>query len=130
MLFSVHSLSAPLKIYVTSCHANGSGNQGRWRVQSGISRGTQTDPITIKATALVRPILRGLVSILALQVLATYDHFVLFLADSPGLRALLTFCLIRCIRPVLRGVHFTLIWIGVVLRILSAVIAIITPDPI
>ena len=29
MSFSVHSSYAPLKIYVTSCHANGSGNQGR-----------------------------------------------------------------------------------------------------
>ena len=78
---------------------------------------------------MVQPILQGLVSLSALQVLATYDRLIALLADSPALRAILIFCLVRCLHPMLRGVHFLLIWIGVVLRILSAMIAIITPDP-
>jgi len=100
------------------------------RAPSGISHGTQTYPLNIKATALVRPILRGLVSLAAMQVLATYDHVTMFLSDSPALRAVLTFCLIRCLHPVLRGIHFLLIWIRVTIHIISALIVIITPDPL
>ena len=94
-----------------------------------ISRGTQTDPINIRAEELVRPIFRGLVSLVAVQVLLTFNSIHFYVTRSPALRALCRTYIVYCLRPVLRGVHFLLIWIGVFIRILSAVIAIITPDP-
>ncbi len=97
--------------------------------RASISRGTQTDPISIRAEALLHPILRGLVSLAAMQFLTIFDRFHMFLSGSPALWALCCLTLAHCVCPVLRGVHFTLIWIGVVLHICSAIVAIITPDP-
>jgi len=104
------------------------------RDRSGIPRAstscrTQTDIISIRAETLVCPILRGLVSLAAMQVLTTFDKLHLLLSASPTLWALYRTCLVYCLRPMLRGVHFTLIWIGVVVRILSAIVVIVTPDP-
>jgi len=69
------------------------------------------------------------VSLAALQVLATYDYCAMIVDELPALQAILTFCLIQLLCPMLRGIHFLLIWIEVILHILSAVIAIIMPDP-
>ncbi len=128
-LFGVSSIPREVPMPYSTFSLSQEPLSSQRRALSGISHGTQTDPINIKVTALVWPILRGLVSLAALHVLATYDSITLFLSDSPALRAILTFCLIRCLRPVLRGIHFLLIWISVTLRILSALVAIITPDP-
>ncbi len=84
---------------------------------SSISQGTQTDPITIPTVNLVRPILRGLVSLAALQFLTTYNQIILFVTESPALRATLHLYITYFLCPVLRGVHFVLIWIGIFVHI-------------
>ncbi len=95
-----------------------------------ISRGTQTDPISIRVEMLVRLIMRGLVSLAAMQFLAIYDMLFHLCSGSPASRALFRLYIAYFIRPVLRGVHFSLIWIRVFIHILSAVIALLTLDPI
>ena|SRR6266404_218178 len=96
--------------------------------RSSISHGIQTDPITIRAEVLIHPILQGLVSLAAMQVLALYDSLISFCSDSLALMAVLRLYIAYCLRPMLRGVHLFLIWLGVFIRILSAIVAILTPD--